>query len=115
MFAAWAQYLDMKHRIAADSRPGDKRLKVLAKKHKTRIQKEQFRVPDFVLGYVFVGRIQLDEGTDRRAMVTFERALRQSPDHSEAQHWHQIAQRRVMPQPPVVTLQPRLEALALSS
>lgn len=93
---AWAQYLDMRQRAVGDDdeAPTDRRLKMLAKQYRTTIQKEQFRVPDFALGYVFVGRMQLDEASPKRAMVTFERALRQEPDLDDAQYWHGVAKRR---------------------
>jgi hypothetical protein len=93
---AWAQYLDMRQRAVGDDdeAPTDRRLKMLAKRYKTAIQKEQFRVPDFALGYVFVGRMQLDAASPKRAMVTFERALRQEPELDDAQYWHGVAKRR---------------------
>lgn len=95
----WAAYLDLRDRFAGPnlSTWPDRRIKPVVKKHRYSIRHTLFRVPSWADGYAFVGRILLDEGEARRAVLSFEKGLRADPASEECQLWLEVAQGKSEP------------------
>lgn len=94
---AWAKYMLLRHRDArvSDNNQGDVWLGGVAKKNcRGIIRAATEKVRDFTDGYVFLGRILLDEGNSAEAVVVLKKAVRIDCDNLEAQRYLREAQLR---------------------
>ena len=90
-YRAWAKYLALRVSVTHDD-GGEEWLRgVAAKNCKAIIQRATKRVADFDAGYVFLGRILLDEADAEAAAAALREALRIDPTNEDAARYLEIA------------------------
>lgn len=91
-YRAWAKYQMVRERSA-----GEVRLSGVAKKNcKSVLRAAIAKVPDFDAGYVFLGRILLDEGDSQQASEQFKRALKINRNNEPAALYLEQARGRLL-------------------
>ncbi len=95
-YRAWAKYQVLRNRDAsAADHQNDLWLSGVAKRNcKTVIKASTEKVRDFADAYVFLGRIHLDEGKSREALVVLKKACRIDSDNVDAKRYLREAQLR---------------------
>ncbi len=85
-YRAWAKYLGLSDQSARGIKE-EWLMGALASNCCKIISSATTKLPRFDMGYVFLGRMHLDEGDEAKARTFFQRAIKLNPDNAQADRY----------------------------